>query len=108
MEINSKFNIYDLVQRKFETESKEMSVAYEIMEVVTQSCYAGTQIFYQCAPLFAIKQYKDAWRKDGEFSIHIAHGIPKQSNETSWQKYREDELIDLTEPMKELFKNPNL
>lgn len=94
MEIKTKFDVNNLVKRKFDTNSKNRMSALEVMEVIAQTCYAGTQVFYLCKPVIAEKEFKDKWKEDGEFSWVIAHGISQEENQAGWRKYREDELIE--------------
>lgn len=94
MKIETKFDVNNLVKRKFDTNSKNKMSALEVMEVITQTCYAGTQVFYLCKPVIAQKEFKDKWKEDGEFSWVIVHGISQEENQPGWRKYREDELVE--------------
>lgn len=102
MEIKTKFNIYDIVQHKFQKNvSKERGVdGYEILEIITQTCYAGTQIFYQCRPFF--KLYKKDYTRDiGNVNtlIDILHG------EKMDIRLREDELKECPQDLIDFMKN---
>lgn len=87
MKIEPLFEIGNLVQRQYEDVGQEAKLALQVMEVITQTCYAGTQIFYLCRPLFA-KRHK--WSESWKWTI--GHGTAKMPNDAGWTKYREDEL----------------
>lgn len=66
MEINPKFTITDLLQTKYsnpDPNRKELHV-FEVLEISTQTCYAGTQIFYDCRPIAV--GMKRNWKKPEE------------------------------------------
>ena len=97
MKIETKFDVNNLVKRKFDTDGNDKLQALEVMEISSQTCYAGTQIFYHCKPIVATKEFKEKWKEQGEFSWVIGHGIGKDDNSKCWRLYREDELIDCPE-----------
>lgn len=104
MEIKTKFEINDLVKRKYDTSSAKQLCTFDVMEVITQTCYAETQIFYLCRPLLAQKEFKNRYDENGEFSWVVSHGISKEDNQTGWRKYREDELIAVSEEVATIFR----
>jgi len=94
MKLESKFDINNLVQHKFDNRDSDTITCLEIMEVRTETCYAGTQVFYHTRNIVAMKKYKHDYKKEGEFIWEIGHSIDKYGNKNiSWEKYREDELI---------------
>jgi hypothetical protein len=95
MIIVSKFDVHNLVKRKFDSGGKLGFTAFEVMEVISQTCYAGTQIFYLCKPIIVHREFKNEYSKEGEFSFNVGHGLASRDGELGWTKYREDELIEL-------------
>jgi len=104
MKINSKFNINDLVKCKYDTELLEKNIgALMIMEVHTQSCYAGTQVFYLCRQIVGKKE-SDRWETPKKEYWIIGHGATNESR-VAWGKYREDELVAISKEAKEIIEN---
>ncbi len=94
MQIKVKFKVGDLVKQKFDSNRKHEFSAMEILEVVTSTCYSGTQVFYYCRHLFAKKEFDSEYKKEGDFVWMIGHSINnKNSSKMGWHKYRDDELI---------------
>lgn len=92
MKIETKFNINDLVQFKHTVITEKLISIMEIMEINTQTCYKDTQVFYSCRLLFFENTYK-GWESH--------HGInPNQDMILGWKKYREDELVELSDELK--------
>lgn len=87
MTISTKFDVHNLVKRKFDREDQNINML-EVMEVISQSCYAATQVFYLCKIIRAHRFRDQPWK--------IEHGIGRDDNATGWRKYREDELIEAT------------
>ena len=106
MKIETKFNVNDLVLRKFDTKVDMTIPALEIMEVIIQICYAGAQIFYLCRAVVA-KQEKEGYGKDATTHWVVFHGVGKDDNTTGWRKYREDELVIADEETTNLILNTN-
>lgn len=97
MEIKAKFEINDLTKAKYDTAHKGQTILLEIMFINTETCSAGTQIFYTCRVIVIMKEFKHSYSKEGAYTWEVAHGINnKQDNATGYQKYREDELIPAT------------
>lgn len=95
MKLESKFDINNLVKHKFGREANDCVHCLEIMQVQTETCYAGTQIFYLARAIVAIKKYEHDYKKEGPFIWTIANAIVGESNKNiAWEKYREDELIE--------------
>lgn len=97
MEIKTKFKVGDLAKHKFEQNDKHEISSLEIMTIITETCYASTQVFYQCRHLFAKKVFENEYKKEGDFIWKVAYGISKDDNKIGWAKYREDELIESSE-----------
>lgn len=94
MKIETKFDINNLVQHKFNKctslENGDVVCAYEVMDITTNTCYAGTQIFYDLRPIHKIF-FTSGYADKKKTSIDIGTGYTKFQN--GWIRYREDELI---------------
>ncbi len=92
MNIETKFTVGDLVKRKFDRSEENQIQVFEIMEVLGQVCYGGTQIFYQCRVIIGHREKSwDPSKKPGPWQI--GHGISKEPATLAWNKYSEFELI---------------
>lgn len=105
MEITTKFNVNDLTQRKWDRSPENKLFALEIMEIISQSCYAGTQVFYLCRQIQMFKSFKEKYKEEGDFKWVVAHGITNEEGEMGWIKYREDELIPAPKESLEILHN---
>lgn len=86
MRIETKFKIRDLLRREYDTPRRESITVLDVMEINSQTCYAGTQVFYTCRPILLNRIYKpDGWE--------VSHAIGNEDGSTGWVKYREDELL---------------
>lgn len=101
MEIKTKFNVHDLLVHKYDMDKINSVIALEVLQIKTESCYAGTQVFYDCRAIIANKSSKDdRW--------HIGHSvILSEDNKTGWKKYREDELLPASKETINLLKRPD-
>lgn len=104
MEIKTKFKVGDLAKRKFENQGKDRIIALEIMEVITTTCYAGTQVFYLTNAIVAAKKYKHEYSEKGDSEWIIGHAISKEDNGSGWRKHREDILIESPEGEQAIIK----
>lgn len=107
MEIKTKFDVGAITERKYNS-SNEGYYALEVMEISSQTCYAGTQVFYHCRQLIITKTPN--WRRKEDETVkewNIAHGVNKQhtSNTVAWEKYREDELIEASAKILEILQS---
>jgi hypothetical protein len=103
MEITSKFKIGDLICHKYDI-SDDQKNAMEVIEVQTVTCSAGTQVFYHCRPIVALKEF-DGYdeMRNKIYKWKVCHGIlTKDTN--SYQRYREDEVIECDEETYNLIK----
>jgi len=92
MEIKTKFNVHDLVNRKYDAPGLDTVVAHEVMEITIQVCYAAIQVFYSLKFIQCIKKTQ-GFGEDKKSYYIIGHGIGREDNSTGWKKYREDELV---------------
>ena len=92
MNIQSKFDINDILVQQFSRKSQTYFQALQVLEVVTQSCYAGTQVFYFCRPIIGHREV-ELFKEKRDYVWRIDHGLSKNDHEMGWQKYREDELL---------------
>jgi len=69
MKITTKFDVGNIVQHKFnknktfnpEDELEKIFILkFQILEIITNSCYAGTQVSYKCRALVEYKYMKEA------------------------------------------------
>lgn len=94
MKITTKFNVNELVLHKYNGGRNKRIVGYEILEIVSQSCYAGTQIFYLCRAIIAEKILISPFDEDKGFVWTIAHATSNDpSAPMAWTRFREDELV---------------
>lgn len=101
MKIETAFDIHNIVKRKFDTDGPDETCAFEVMEVISNSCYAGTQVFYLCRQLVAVRKY-DIKRNEDRWVN--GHAINRQDDSsTGWLKYREDELIAAPQEVIDVF-----
>lgn len=111
MEIKTKFDINNLVKHKFEMgidSGLKTIPVLEVMEVIAQKCYAGTQVFYLCKQIIVQKNRSvydelnsvtqkilnkaNELESVDKYYIHPTFG--NDVNDTGWKKYREDELVE--------------
>lgn len=93
MIIKPKFNINDLIQHKFCRPNDDVKSFYEIIDVQTITCCAGTQVFYHCRlhQLHFEKQF-GLMKKDKEPKLEaISHRV-KSIPESQYTSLREDEV----------------
>lgn len=101
MEIKSKFSINDLLTHKYERRGEKKVTALEVINIITETCSAGTQIFYVCRPLVASNL-----AYTGEPKWHVSFGILRsESTDMAIVKLREDELIAATEEISNIIIN---
>ncbi len=88
MKIETKFNINDLTQRKYDRPDDTV-VILEIMEIKPIICIAGAQVFYTARTI--LMHNKISYKKGAEtYKWVIERAIPTGD---SYQSFREDELI---------------
>lgn len=99
MTIEAKFKINDLVRNKFqkhqtlENLSGKASVQFmEILYITTETCSAGTQIFYRCRCYYPVitNVYKEP-----KALLDFAFSIGGSDSLQGTHNFREDELISL-------------
>lgn len=91
MQINPKLKVGDIAQHVINAGSEERTPAMLVMEIQTQTCYAGTQIFYLCRSAL-IERKVNKWAKEPKEEIEVHFMVPKDSQDTGWKRFREDEL----------------
>jgi len=96
MTIEPKFKINDLVQHKYQKKSelnkldsaRSTMKFFEVIYIHTETCSAGTQIFYRLRPFFPIVE---SGYKEEPKIIDLGFGVGSNGTEgTSY--FREDEL----------------
>ena len=92
MKIETKFEVGQIVKFHIGRGEERYIYLLEVKEIMTITCYTGTQIFYLCRAVILEKKRrleKDVLSK--EYWI-CNHGIGENEGEAGWKKYREDEL----------------
>ena len=99
MEIKTKFDINNLVVSKYQRnpfENKETKIdlcCYEVMEIITETCIAGTQTFYRVRVLHGLhNRIKDFMKEELEDKFSDIRLVDMGNN--MYVKMREDELVE--------------
>jgi hypothetical protein len=98
MEIKTKFQVNDIVNHKFANLSNSFNdviVVFEVLGVLTDTCSAGTQIFYICRPLLLM--HKGVWNKDMSKKTYKFVNVEPKGKESDKARFREDELVLVTD-----------
>lgn len=98
MTIETKFNVNDLVQYKYQRPNKKIICCFEVIEIKTQVCYAGAQVFYVCRPIHGHREYDH-----GKYEI-VDFG-PGFSENREYAQFREDELKPCDQALVDLLTN---
>lgn len=93
MKTETKFNVNDIIQHKYDCGFEDGKKCMEVIEIVTQTCSAGTQIFYYVRHLMAVKR-ETGYGADKKIQWEIAHGTNKDQTDNGLKKYREDEVTE--------------
>jgi hypothetical protein len=106
--IETKYDVENLVQHKYQRatpNSSKVASAYEIEEIITQTCYAGTQVFYDCRSLHLV--YETEFKENARIRkvVDCAHAINSESGRVATVRFREDELKDCPEDLINEIKN---
>lgn len=104
MTIETRFKVGDLVKHKYsiataETKKEGLCIAMSILYIRTETCSAGTQVFYLCRSLFQHRKY-DMMLKDNDLVEIGVGGFPPEQN-----KFREDELVPCPEDIIKIITN---
>lgn len=87
MTITSLYEMNQILIRKF-TKNNNKLVAFEVLQIESSTCSAGTQIFYFCRPIIITKE---PFSKEEKWNVNF--GVGKTGGELGWEKLREDELL---------------
>ncbi len=88
MKIETKFNVNDLVERKYDSYDDTV-VLCEIMEIIPVVCIAGAQVFYHTRIIRLQKQI-NYQNSDKTEKWLVERAI---TSDGSYPKFREDELV---------------
>lgn len=105
MKIESKFDVHSLVVYKFQKsvfdqkQKNDLLVCFEVMEVITHSCYSGTQIWYDLRPIHGIKSTDWVDKKEVIRWTDFVVGMPR---DREYMRMREDEMIDAPKELVDL------
>lgn len=103
MNITTAFKVNDLVAYKYGHSTDEMKSIAEVIEVQTVTCSAGTQVFYHCRRIFL---RRDFFKNEQEKWV-VSYGIAGERRDIPYDRYREDELIECPDDVKELLEATN-
>jgi hypothetical protein len=100
MTIETKFKINDLVQHKFAkaptlkglNDLKTAIKFFEVLYIHTETCSAGTQVFYRCRAYYPIVE--SSYKEDSKI-IDIGYGLGEDGKQGTTY-FREDELKPLS------------
>lgn len=102
MEIKTKFNVNSLVTGKYQRQPlKEKGgmaflMGFEVIDINTQTCMAGTQVFYVCRGIHGMAETKyEEDKKVTKFTDFSAGSTSRGEYVT----FREDELIEASKEM---------
>ncbi len=107
MTITSKFKINDLVKHKFSTSARDKESLHEVLFINSETCSAGTQIFYNCRPILIVTEmdYIDGKKTPVRY---VSDGRNSQNiNDMGCVKFREDELISCSQETIDFVLNAN-
>lgn len=100
MNIETKYNVNDLVQHKYQKAfGAKRKSAFEVIEIVTNSCYAGSQVFYKCRMIHSVTEE----RLSDIYEI-VDFG-PTGTSNGEYVEFREDELKPCEETLALQIKN---
>lgn len=95
MDIKSKWGIGSLLQFKFFSPEQSNIVVYEVQFIHTETCSAGTQVFYTVRPIIITYQPNFSKIKEEAKKLRsVEHGVTKDGTVGTLPKFREDELVD--------------
>jgi hypothetical protein len=104
MKINTKFDIGDIVQLKYEfSDADHKKMAYEIMAITSESSYGGAEIHYYCRSLHLIGiQNEDKSRIIGWELRRGYRANVQNDNQLGTNKFIETELVEAGRQVKEI------
>lgn len=94
MKFETKFNVKDIIKCAIDVGRDDMFVAYEVLGINTETCYAGTQVFYTCRAIVGEKKYKSYMKEENDFKWVVGHGVAKKDGEWGVSRFREDEMVE--------------
>jgi len=107
MNIKTKFGVNDLLVGKYqrspfaERSKSESLICFEVMDVNTQTCMAGTQVFYVCRPIHGLIKNEYV---DGEFVVSFVNLAVGATTRGEYGTFREDELVAASNEVIELVR----
>jgi hypothetical protein len=108
MTIQPKFQINDLVQHKYQKSAvaqynlldKNGAKFFEVLYIHTETCSAGTQVFYRLRPFFPVPD--NAFKQEDSKIIDISFGMHHDTAHGTVY-FREDELRPMAEDDKKFY-----
>lgn len=95
MEIKTNFKVNDLVLSKYQKQfdinkpTNKFLICMEVMQITTNTCMAGTQIFYDCRTMHVITATSFV---DGKMTEKVLDLSPGSLRDGDYTRFREDEL----------------
>ena len=97
MKIETKFNVNDLTQKKYDRDSDGVMVC-EISEIRPVVCIAGTQVVYLIRPILLTK-IKHYGKDIPKYEWNVDRLITKDN---TFPQFREDELIPISDEYRKI------
>lgn len=96
MKIETKFNVNNLVVSKYQRNPPQKSrnnllCCFEVIDINTGTCMAGTQIFYVCRSIHGMT---DTEYVDGERVTTYRDFAVGSNSKGEYMTFREDEIIE--------------
>jgi hypothetical protein len=101
MKIETKFKVGDLIKRIYDSQADDKEIILQIMEIITQTCYAGTQVLYDCKYIHLSKRFKERFEQKGEYWV-IGHGMGNADRALGWARFREDEVCEISKEVRNI------
>ena len=102
MEIKTEYKVGDLIKHKYSSQTEKHKTALVVKEIMTQTCYAGTQVFYDCRLIMMEKEFEKTFDPGGPFVWRIGF-----NTENKVTRLRADEVQDLDKETKGIISKAN-
>lgn len=98
MNIEVQHKIGDLLQAKYSDYGSKQMVAFEVAEIITVTCLAGTQVYYRCRSINFKLSHEKRWIIERS-GTHI-------NMKEEYHKYRSDEVIPASQMIYAVLEDP--
>lgn len=99
MEIQTEYKVGDLLETKYSDYGPKHMIAYEVAEIITVTCLAGTQVYYRCRAIVFKLGYEKRWTIE-RTGVHT-------NMKEEYYKYRSDELVPASHMVYAVLEDPN-